>query len=285
LEALVMQCLRTRPEKRLSSPAEFLARLDRCGKTRLPLVIVSLVLLGLLGWAGVSMLPSRGKSEAAALVSTPEPRVEALVPAEVAPPMPVESPKGEASMVELRPGLLAPPDWARRLDFRPLSGVWKDESGGLRSDSGISVVQLLNSLPPEGCRVKIVFTRLEGIHSVALFFRTARGVATAELSGWDQSFAGFQTLDGLDLRTLPEPPVFEVENGRRYEMEVEIRPGRLRLSVDGSLLQEVEIEGRELGVTFPWSWDSLAKESTWLALGSYESPTLFHSVIVEPLAD
>jgi hypothetical protein len=199
--------------------------------------------------------------------------------------MPVDSPMGEASLVELRPGLLAPPDWARRLDFRPLSGVWKDESGGLRSDSGISIVQLLNSLPPEGCRVKIAFTRLEGIHSVALFFRTARGVATAEISGWDQSFAGFQTLDGLDLRTLPEPPVFPIESGRRYEMEVEIRPDLLRLSVDGQLLQEVEIEGRELGVTFPWSWDSLAKESTWLALGSYESPTLFHSVIVEPLAD
>lgn len=279
LEALVMQCLRTRPEKRLASAQEFLARLDRCGKTRLPLVMTSLVLLGLLGWAGVSLLPSGPDPIKTPVASLPEP------PPRVVTPTDSESTKENTSLVELRPGLFAPADWARRLDFRPLSGVWKDESGGLRSDSGISIVQLLTSLPPEGCRVKIAFTRLEGIHSVALFFRTPRGVATAELSSWDQSFAGFQTLDGLDLRTLPEPPVFLMENSRRYEMEVEIRPERLRLSVEGRLLQEVEIQGRELGITYPWSWDSLAKDSTWLGLGSYESPTLFHSVTIEPLKD
>jgi len=277
LEALVMQCLRTRPEKRLASAQEFLARLDRCGKTRLPLVITSLVLLGLLGWAALSLLPSGPDPTKTPVASVPEP------PSQVVTPTALESTKKNAFLVELRPGLFAPADWARRLDFRPLSGVWKDESGGLQSDSGISIVQLLTSLPPEGCRVKIAFTRLEGIHSVALFFRTARGVATAELSSWDQSFAGFQTLDGLDLRTLPEPPVFLMENSRRYEMEVEIRPERLRLSVEGRLLQEVEIQGRELGITYPWSWDSLAKDSTWLGLGTYESPTLFHSVIIEPL--
>jgi serine/threonine protein kinase len=279
LEALVMQCLRTRPEKRLASAQEFLARLDRCGKTRLALVMASLVLLGLLGWAGVSLLPSGPDPIKTPVALVPEP------PPQVVTPNAVESKEGNASLVELRPGLFAPADWARRLDFRPLSGVWKDESGGLQSDSGISIVQLLTSLPPEGCRVKIAFTRLEGIHSVALFFRTARGVATAELSSWDQSFAGFQTLDGLDLRTLPDPPVFPMENSRRYEMEVEIRPERLRLSVEGRLLQEVEIQGRELGITYPWSWDSLSKDSTWLGLGTYESPTLFHSVIIEPLKD
>lgn len=285
LEALVMQCLRTQPEKRLASAQELLARLDRCGKTRLPLVMTSLVLLGLLGWAGVSLLPSGPGSAITPITAGPEPLSAAAVSPETLPPSTVTSPNEVPSLVELRPGLFAPADWARRLDFRPLSGVWKDESGGLRSDSGISIVQLLTSLPPEGCRVKIAFTRLEGIHSVALFFRTARGVATAELSSWDQSFAGFQTLDGLDLRTLPDPPVFPMENSRRYEMEVEIRPERLRLSVEGRLLQEVEIQGRELGITYPWSWDSLAKDSTWLGLGSYESPTLFHSVIIEPLKD
>jgi eukaryotic-like serine/threonine-protein kinase len=285
LEALVMQCLRTRPEKRLASAQEFLARLDRCGKTRLPLVMTSLVLLGLLGWAGVSMLPPRADPVSPPVVPVQEPLPQVVVKPQIVTPTAVESTKENASLVELRPGLLAPADWARRLDFRPLSGVWKDESGGLRSDSGISIVQLLTSLPPEGCRVKIAFTRIEGIHSVALFFRTARGVATAEVSAWDQSFAGFQTLDGLDLRTLPEPPVFPIENSSRYEMEVEIRPERLRLLVEGRLLQEVEIQGRELGVAFPWSWDSLAKDSTWLGLGTYESPTLFHSVTIEPLKD
>lgn len=285
-EALVLQALHTRREKRLASSAEFLSRLDRCGKTRVPLVLGAVLMLALLSWAGASLLSSGDESAADTGVELiKETGAENRQSDQPIPPAAGESRKVDTPLVELRPGLFAPAGWAGRLDFRPLSGVWKDESGGLRSDSGISIVQLLTSLPPEGCRVKIAFTRLEGIHSVALFFRTARGVGTAELSAWDQSFAGFQTLDGLDLRTLPEPPVFLMENSRRYEMEVEIRPDRLRLSVEGRLLQEVEIRGRELGVTYPWSWDSLAKDSTWLGLGTYESPTLFHSVAIEPLED
>ena len=169
--------------------------------------------------------------------------------------------------MELRPGLLRArrtgPDASISGRF---SGVWKDESGGLQSDSGISIVQLLTSLPPEGCRVKIAFTRLEGIHSVALFFRTARGSPPPRLFLLIESFAGFQTLDGLDFAfTLPEPPVFLMENSRRYEIGGRIRPERLLLSVEGRLLQEVEIQGRELGITYPWSWEPLAKKTqTWL---------------------
>ncbi len=81
---------------------------------------------------------------------------------------------------------------------------------------------------------------------------------------------------------MADPPVLPIENGRRYEMVLEIHPERASLSVDGRLLQEVSLSGRGLGVTFPWEWDTLEHAETWLAIGSYESPTHFHSVRITP---
>jgi len=271
LEKLTLDALRTRPQKRVASAAEFLTRLDRCGRTRGRLVLaLSLALVAILA-GGFAI--SRFVREDAPVESVPP-----------APVSPAETPKAETPsppiVANRDPALSVPPAWAPRVSVKPLRGEWENGADGFQSDSEKAILQLLTGPPPNGARVRIAFTRLEGTHSIALFFRTPRGVGTVEISAWDAHLAGVQCLDGLDLRNLPETPTFVVENGRRYEMLVELGSERIRLSIDGKLIQDVATGGRELSVSYPWEWETVDTRSTLLAIGSYESSTLFHAVEV-----
>lgn len=281
LEKLVLDSLRTRPEKRLASASEFLLRLDRCGRSRRPLVIASCVALLALGLGGLAlsrMGDSSGSGEVPALVSGGE-TPPAPVPPQTTPALPNLDPVKPNPA--LPPGLSVPSDWESRVAVKPLRGRWEIGNDGFRSSKEIGILQVLTSLPPEGARIRATFTRIGGIHSIAIFFRTRRGVATAEVSAWQTNLAGFQCLDGTDLRALPDTPVMPIVNGRRYEMELVLLGDRARLSLDGRLVQEISFGNRDLSVTYPWGWETLETPSTWLAIGSYESPVHFHSIVVE----
>lgn len=264
LERLVLDALRTRPEKRIATAKEFLSRLDRCGRSRTPLVAAASVALA---GIGIVVIIFSGKAEK---------RVETAPPATPAPAHPT-------ILTALPPALSLPADWESRAVVKSMRGDWRIGSEGFRSDASAAVLQILGAAPPQGARVRISFTRLEGMHSVALFFRTPSGVGSAEVSAWEANLAGIQIVGGKDLRLIPDPPVLPIENGRRYEMVVEIRADQVSLSIDGQLLHEVSIANTDLGVTFPWEWEALESASTWLAIGSFESPTLFHTVAVEAL--
>lgn len=269
LERLVLDSLRTRPQKRIASAKEFLSRLDRCGRSRMPLVVAASVALAGIGIAAI------------VLSGNTDMGVETAPPASSAPAIP--APATPTTLTALPPALSLPADWENRAVVKSLRGEWQIGSEGFRSDASIAVLQILGAAPPQGARVRISFTRLEGMHSVALFFRTPRGVGSAEVSAWETNLAGIQIVGGKDLRLIPDPPVMPIENGRRYEMVVEIRAEQVSLSIDGQLVHEVSIANTDLGVTFPWEWETLENVSTWLAIGSFESPTLFHSVAVEAL--
>lgn len=264
LERLVLDSLRTRPQKRIASAKEFLSRLDRCGRSRTPFVVAALAVLAGIGVAAIVLSGKAGTG------------VETAPPATPAPANPT-------TLTALPPTLSLPADWENRAVVKSLRGDWRIGSEGFRSDASVAVLQILGAAPPRGARVRISFTRLEGMHSVALFFRTPHGVGSAEVSAWETNLAGIQIVGGKDLRLIPDPPVLPIENGRRYEMVVEIRAERVSLSIDGQPVHEVSITNTDLGVTFPWEWDTLENASTWLAIGSFESPTLFHSVEVEAL--
>jgi serine/threonine protein kinase len=282
LEKLVLDSLRTRPEKRLGSAAEFLARLERCGRSRRPLVIGALTALVALAIGGLALSGVGGSSR--------EEGIPAAGPAAVSVPDPVPAPP-EKTPVAVTPvppptpalpaGLSVPSGWESRVAVKPLRGEWEIGPEGFRSSPEIAILQVLRSLPPEGARIRATFTRVEGIHSIAFFFRTPSGVGTAEVSAWETNLAGFQNLNGQDLRALPDTPTLPIVNGRRYEMELVLSPDRARLSLDGRLVQEIDLSSVDLSVTYPWGWETLETPSTWLAIGSYESPVQFHSLVVE----
>ena len=91
-----------------------------------------------------------------------------------------------------------------------------------------------------------------------------------------------QSLDGRDLR---EGGAFhyKLENGRRYELTVEVRSEQVRLRIDGREFATVPIAGRALGIVSPWAWNPAVRPAA-LAIGSYQSPTRFESVEWRPLA-
>lgn len=156
-----------------------------------------------------------------------------------------------------------------------ISGDWKNEDGVLTSNEQICIVKLEDDLP-ESYDARMKFTRLAGADSVALFIRANTTTGSAELDAWREGLAGVQIIGGEDL-TKGYGFRFPLENGRSYELFVEVRPDLVRMSVDGVLMKEFDLTGKYIHPPAPWEWDSVARPAA-LAIGSYMSPTRFEKV-------
>lgn len=156
-----------------------------------------------------------------------------------------------------------------------ISGGWQKEGEDLLSDASICLLKLRGDMP-ESYKVRTVFTRLSGVHSIAVFFRANGGVGSVDIDGWGEHLSGVQIVDWRDLRQTRGFP-FTIENGRRYELVISVSPETVRIWIDGKEQPPTDIRGRTLGVVFPWNWDP-AQEPAALAIGSYQSPTRFSQV-------
>lgn len=233
LSELVMRCLRSKPDERLSSVGEFLPELDQ------------------------ALRPSRRKALLAA---------------------------GLAGLLIAGGGLattfLQKPRFPRS---RPLRGEWVINDNVLQSDDDRAVLAIDPGGPVFPSNVKIRFTRLEGVYSIALFFRHPTGWGSCELSAWDDAVGGVQLINGDDVRSMNLPDMFilELENGREYEWETRLRPDSITMLIDGQVYLRRDIVDAQFNVSFPWDWDMIDTEGESLAIGSFQSPTAFHGVEVE----
>lgn len=277
LEKLILDSLRTRPQKRIASAQEFLSRLNRANRSGFGKIAAAAAIVLLLVGASAFAWKQFPRGGSGTRFEDTDTRVVPTPPTEPEPGVPDKTTTTRAG------GVSVPEAWTPYVSVKPVSGKWLEEKGGWQSDPSKAILQVLTALPSGNFRVRVSFTRLEGPHSVAIFFRTPRGFGTAELSTWEQHLAGFQHVDGLDLRSIPGSAVLPIENGRRYEMELEFLPDRMRFSLDGRLIQEIERNRHEFGITYPWEWETLDTTHTALAIGSYESPTVFHSIGIEKL--
>lgn len=155
-------------------------------------------------------------------------------------------------------------------------GDWKNEDGVLTSNDAICVMAIEKELPL-AYDARMRFTRLSGEHSVALFFRAANGtIGSAELDAWAEALSGVQAIQNETLQAgygFRHP----LENGRSYELLVEVRPHLVRMTVDGVFHKEFDITNKVLHPPIPWQWDPFTRPAA-LAVGSYESPTRFEKV-------
>jgi serine/threonine protein kinase len=156
-----------------------------------------------------------------------------------------------------------------------LGGDWKNEDGVLTSNEQICIVKLEETLP-EYYDVRMRFTRLGGMDSVALFFTANTTVGCCDLDAWREGLAGVQNIGGESLLN-GYGFRFPLENGRAYEMLVEVRPGEVRVSVDGEFKKTFNIEGKYLHPPVEWEWNPIERPAA-LAIGSYMSPTRFEKV-------
>ena len=155
-------------------------------------------------------------------------------------------------------------------------GDWKNEDGVLTSNDAICVMAIEKEVP-QYYDARMRFTRLSGEHSVTLFFRAPNGtIGSAELDAWAEGLAGVQLIQNETLQA-GYGFRFPLENGRSYELLVEVRPNLVRMTVDGVFQKEFDITNKVLHPPIPWNWDPFTRPAA-LALGSYESPTRFEKV-------
>jgi len=129
---------------------------------------------------------------------------------------------------------------------------------------------------PVSYDVHTVFTRLRGTHSIAIFFTANGTVGSVDIDGWDLGLSGVQSISGRDLRQGGSFP-FRLQNGRSYELLMEVRPGKVTVSIDGEVKGEFAISSQALEIVEPWSWDPGVIPAA-LGIGSYKSPTRFEVI-------
>lgn len=162
-----------------------------------------------------------------------------------------------------------------RLPAHVISGGWQIEGGNLVSDAGICILSLATEMP-EFYDARVRFTRLSGSDSVVLFFSANASVGGCELDAWREGLGGVQLIGGQSLMDGIGFQ-FALENGRAYDLLVEVRPNLVRVSVDGTLIQSFDLTGKYLFPATPWEWNSMERPAA-LAIGSWQSPTRFEKV-------
>lgn len=154
-----------------------------------------------------------------------------------------------------------------------ISGAWHHAGNTLVSDPAISILAQEIDLPDD-YDIRMSFTRLSGVHSVAVFLTANGSTGTVDIDGWGEGLSGLQAIDGRDLRQGGGFR-FPLQNGREHLLEIQVRGGRIRISLDAAVKSETSFGPRSLGVVFPWQWTPPVGTS-FLGIGSYESPTRFH---------
>lgn len=156
-----------------------------------------------------------------------------------------------------------------------LGGEWTNNKGILTSNHQTGGLVLEKEMPP-AYDVRMRFTRLSGVHSVALFFKVNGMLVCCDIDAWSEGLAGVQLIDGQSLMD-GYGFRFPLTNGRSYEMLLEVRPDEVRVNVNGEITKTFDIKGKKLAVPEPWMW-SIQGRRIGLGIGSYESPTRFEKV-------
>jgi hypothetical protein len=170
-------------------------------------------------------------------------------------------------------------EWPRDLSKSAVSGHWRLKDGALFSNDAVCIMPLAQQMP-EHWHVRLRFSRLRGMHSVAVFFRTRNGVASFDLDGWSRGLSGVESVGGRTLQEIGAFPL-SLENERTYEWSIEIHPEIIRSWFDGEALPDRKIAGEPLGVVEPWNWTP-GPEAPALCIGSWQSATRFEWVEWQP---
>lgn len=158
-----------------------------------------------------------------------------------------------------------------------ISGEWSREGSSVNSSNGICILELQRHDMPVSYDLRATFTRLSGADSVSVFAWINASLGSCEFDAWRLGLSGLQLIQGVSLEE-GDSFRFPLENGRRYELLLEIRPAYVRFIVDGTELKIYRLGDNEhCWPPFPWGWPSDRPE-TRLALGSYQSPTRFDKV-------
>lgn len=266
MSAAIMKALRPQPAERFGSVEEFLSALQN-PTPQARMKKRALWLLLLLGLTALALTTTSVFAPAWLPwpVDPPQPPTSAVVQPTAAPALEYEFGPWRDALVNVD------------VQRNAISGEWKREEGGVTSSHDICLLELLRDDMPVSYDLRASFTRLSGADSVAVFAWINASLGSCEFDAWRLGLSGLQLIQGVSLEQ-GESFRFPLENGRRYELLLEIRPAFVRFTVDGVELKTYRLGNHEhCWPPFPWGWPTDRAE-TRLALGSYRSPTRFDKV-------
>lgn len=159
-----------------------------------------------------------------------------------------------------------------------VAGTWNKTSEGLVSTSGVDHRIQFPYIPPAEYDFRITFTRKEGNDCIAMTGSHGDRDFVGILSGWGGKYSGFSRIDGKSAESNPSRVDFLnlFKPGEKHSAVMQVRNDRLRLLVDDQLHSEIKTDYSNTESEGQWR----PRERLWLALGTYNSVFVFHSIEV-----
>lgn len=161
-----------------------------------------------------------------------------------------------------------------------VAGEWTKAANEVRLKAASGARLTLPVAPQGEYDFRVSFTRVTGQHSIALLFVHGGKLCAFEVDAWGQHLAGFQNIEGQDIRQNATRGGATLENGKRYTLTVEVRKDRIRGLLDDREIASYETTGADLSLSNLWKMP-LPKQ---LGLGAWEVDTIFHTIEVHSLS-
>ncbi|AMY09943.1 hypothetical protein LuPra_03170 [Luteitalea pratensis] len=124
-------------------------------------------------------------------------------------------------------------------------------NGAIRLDRGndLTAVVWTGKVPGPNFRVQMEANRVDGSDFFcAVTFPVAGSHCTFVVGGWGGTVVGFSSLDGLDASENETSHTMTFENGRWYQVAVDVTPTHIKGLIDGAVAAEANLARREVDV-------------------------------------
>lgn len=161
-----------------------------------------------------------------------------------------------------------------------IEGKWTRVGKEFRSNDFWPASLRIPYQPPEEYDFRVAFTRAEGRQDVGLQFSRGTEMGLFSLGVRDNSLGGFALVnrEHVDKNPTGFRSKEMLQNGRRYELVVYVRKGRIAAAVDGKLVADHPTGLSELSIAPEWGvGDGL------LGVYSAASPTIIHSLAIDEI--
>ena len=130
--------------------------------------------------------------------------------------------------------------------WTPQEGTWNAEGGTLKG-SGPGVMRWNLWSVPEAfgdCSISLKARKIAGAEGFLIYFgmHDGKNGYVLNIGGWGNQTTAFQRIDGNDMPQIPNNISQYVEEGRWYDIRIDIKDGKFTYSLDGKQMLETAIE-------------------------------------------
>lgn len=158
-------------------------------------------------------------------------------------------------------GSLAAQEWIPLFDGKSLKG-WNETPFKSRGEVSVKDGAILigkggrltgitwtGEFPQSGYEIRFEAARLEGNDFFAgITFPVGNSFCSWINGGWGGTVVGLSSLDGEDASENNTSTIREFEKGRWYSFRLEVTVQRIRGWIDGELIIDADLMGREVGL-------------------------------------